>query len=220
MRSEEIADRIANAILQHRLLPGAKLNERDLARIFDVSRTLIRQALIRLARGKLVTIEPNKSAYVSRPTLEEAHYLFDALITMEKAFIEAVVPKLTAEDIATLHAHTEQQRQAKASGNHQLANELGIQFHTVLARMVRNPVLEEMHSELMSRQRIITAIYKTDFDYCKLHDDHHVLADLIAKGATKRAQKLLESHYRLVIKGYLLDEIDVGTIDLASALAP
>jgi DNA-binding GntR family transcriptional regulator len=220
MRCEEIADRIANAILQHRLLPGAKLNERDLAKIFDVSRTLIRQALIRLARAKLVTIEPNRGAHVSRPTLEEAHYLFDALITMEKAFIEAVVPKLTAEDIATLHAHTDKQRQAEAGGDHQLANELGIQFHTVLARMVRNPVLEEMHSDLMSRQRVITAVYKTDFDYCKLHDDHYVLADLIAKGATKRAQKLLESHYRLVIKGYMLHEIDAGTLDLAAALAP
>jgi DNA-binding GntR family transcriptional regulator len=220
MRTEEIVERIANAIFRHRLLPGAKLNERDLAAIFSVSRTLIRQALIQLAKDKLVTLEPNRGAFVTRPTLEEAHHLFDALTVLEKSFIEVIAPRLTPQDIAALRAHTERQRQAEARGDHPLANELGIQFHLLLASMVRNPVLEAMHRDLMSRQRVITAIYKTDFDYCRLHDEHHAIADHLEKGAIKRAQKLLESHYHLVIKGYLLDEIDVGETDLAAALAP
>lgn len=220
MRTEEIVDRIANAIFQHRLLPGAKLNERDLAKIFGISRTLVRQALIRLEKGKLITIEPNRGAFVSRPTLEEAHYLFEALIVLEKGFIEAIVPTITPQDIAALQAHTQRQQQAEAAGDHRLADELGIQFHLVLASMLRNPVLEEMHRDLMSRERVITAIYKTDFDYCRLHHDHNAIIEHLEKGAVKRAQKVLESHYRLVIKGYRLDEVAVGDIDLESALSP
>ena len=47
-RSEQIAATICEAILAHRLMPGTKLGERDLADIFAVSRVVIRQALIRL----------------------------------------------------------------------------------------------------------------------------------------------------------------------------
>jgi DNA-binding GntR family transcriptional regulator len=219
MRTEDIVERISNAIFQHRLLPGAKLNERDLGKVFDVSRTLIRQALIRLEKDKLVTIEPNRGAFVSRPTLEEAHQLFEALILLEKGFIEAIAPTITAKHIEILRTHCNHQEKAEAEGNHRLANELGIQFHLVLAGMLHNPVLEEIHRELMSRERVITAIFKTDFDYCSLHNHHRAIIDHLESGSVKRAQKILESHYRLVVRGYHLDDVAPGDIDLASALA-
>ena len=220
MRTEDIVDRISNAIFQHRLLPGAKLNERDLAQVFDVSRTLIRQALIRLEKDKLVTIEPNRGAFVSRPTIEEAHQLFEALIFLEKGFIESIAANVTEGDIRELRAHLERQRQAESEGNHRLADELGIQFHLLLSSMLRNPVLQGIHRELMSRERVITAIYKTDFDYCRLHHDHEAIVDHLEGGSVKRAQKVLESHYRLVVKGYKLDDVARDDVDLAAALLP
>jgi DNA-binding GntR family transcriptional regulator len=219
MRTEEIVERIAHAIFQHRLLPGAKLNERDLAKIFDVSRTLIRQALIRLAKDKLVTIEPNRGAFVSRPSIEEAHHLFETLILLEKGIIEAIVPIVTQADIASLRAHQARQCQAEADGDHRLADELGIEFHLLLSGILRNPVLQEMHRELMSRERVITAIYKTDFDYCRLQKDHDAIIDHLESGAVKRAQKLVETHYRLVVKGYRLDDVAPDEVDLEAALS-
>lgn len=219
MRTEDIVERISNAIFQHRLLPGAKLSERDLGEVFNVSRTLIRQALIRLEKDNLVTIEPNRGAFVSRPTLEEAHCLFEALILIEKGFVEAIAPIITEKQIQILRAHCDRQEKAEAENNHQLANELGIQFHLVLAGILHNPVLEKIHRELMSRERIITAIFKTDFDYCRLHHDHRAIIDHLESGSVKRAQKVLESHYRLVVKGYHLDNVSPGDVDLASALA-
>ncbi|MFC3108338.1 GntR family transcriptional regulator [Undibacterium arcticum] len=219
MHTEAIVNRITNAIFQHRLLPGAKLNERDLAAIFGVSRTLIRQALIRLAKDKLVTIEPNRGAFVARPTLEEAHHLFDALIVLEKGLIEMIGQTITTKDIAALRAHVALQQQAQSSGDLHLADELGIQFHLLLAKLIRNPVLEEIHRELMSRERVITALYKADFDYPCLLNEHHAIINHLEKGSIKRAQKVLESHYRVVIKGYLLHHVANGEIDLAEALA-
>ncbi|MFX6759505.1 GntR family transcriptional regulator, partial [Acinetobacter baumannii] len=51
--SEGIADDIAQAIVAHRLPPGTKLREEALAKVYGVSRTKIRAALLMLAKDKL-----------------------------------------------------------------------------------------------------------------------------------------------------------------------
>ena len=48
-KSKDIAIILNKAILDHRLMPGAKLGERELSELFDVSRIVIRQALVRLS---------------------------------------------------------------------------------------------------------------------------------------------------------------------------
>lgn len=219
MLTATIVERITRAIFQHALPPGAKLNERDLAAIFDTSRTIVRQALIRLAENKLVVIEPNRGAFVVKPTLEEAHDLFATLIWFEKALIEEVARNLTPAKVAALRTHTAGEDEAQARGDHRRADEMGVEFHLLLSRMVGNPVIEEIHRDLMWRQRVISGVYKTEFDYCQLRNEHDVLIDLLEKGAVKRAQKLLETHYRLVVKGHVSNDHEERDLDLARILA-
>ncbi|MBF9266747.1 GntR family transcriptional regulator, partial [Paracidovorax cattleyae] len=63
---------LTKAIVEHRLLPGAKLAEQKLADHFGVSRTLVRQALFQLSQNRLVTLEPARGAFVAAPSAEEA----------------------------------------------------------------------------------------------------------------------------------------------------
>ena len=63
---------LTRAIVEHRLQPGAKLTEQTLAGHFDVSRTLVRQALFQLSQRRLVTLEPARGAFVASPSAEEA----------------------------------------------------------------------------------------------------------------------------------------------------
>ncbi|MFD2270281.1 FCD domain-containing protein [Undibacterium arcticum] len=88
---------------------------------------------------------------------------------------------ITTKDIAALRAHVALQQQAQSSGDLHLADELGIQFHLLLAKLIRNPVLEEIHRELMSRERVITALYKADFDYPCLLNEHHAIINHLEK---------------------------------------
>ena len=64
---DEIHERILDAIHERRLLPGTQLVEEKLASIFGVSRTQIRQAITRLAHDGIVTVYPNRGAFVSQP---------------------------------------------------------------------------------------------------------------------------------------------------------
>ena len=68
----EICERIWLSIAEKRLRPGARLKEEQLAEIFDVSRARVRQALSVLESDGLVTIVPNRGAFVSEPGVDEA----------------------------------------------------------------------------------------------------------------------------------------------------
>src|SRR5271165_969320 len=63
---------VLDAVVEHRLPPGAKLTEEQLGAIFGASRTTVRSALQALAHGHIVTLAPHRSAFVSAPTMETA----------------------------------------------------------------------------------------------------------------------------------------------------
>src|SRR5215472_7189838 len=83
--------RLRDAIFAHRLPPGTKLPEDELAAIYAVSRTVIRSALQALAHDRLVRLEPNRGAFVAHPTRLEAREVFEA-----RALIEPKVAALAA----------------------------------------------------------------------------------------------------------------------------
>ena len=68
-------------------MPGTKLAEQKIADIFQVSRTLVRQALNQLSRDKLVTLEPARGARVAEPGVDEARQVFEGARMLEAAMV-------------------------------------------------------------------------------------------------------------------------------------
>ncbi|MBE0589078.1 MAG: GntR family transcriptional regulator, partial [Hydrogenophaga sp.] len=66
--STDIAQRIIEAILAQRLAPGTRLGEQSLSMLFDCSRTLVREALVRLATRGIVTVSSRRGWYVVQPS--------------------------------------------------------------------------------------------------------------------------------------------------------
>jgi DNA-binding GntR family transcriptional regulator len=205
-RSEQIAATICEAILAHRLVPGAKLGERELAEIFDVSRVVIRQALIRLSEDGLVTLERNRGAFVAKPSLAEAVEVFETLTVVEQGVIAQLGNRPRRSLLTELRANVERQKVALAGGNEQLAGEFGLEFHDLLVALTRNRVAIELHAQLKRRARLLEALYCCDFDHCQLCDEHERLVALIDRKQWTRAQQLMDEHYRLVARGYRIDD--------------
>ena len=103
--AEEIAVQLTAAILPHRLQPGAKLREDEVCEIFQVSLTIVRQALHSLQHKALVTILRNKGAFVGKPTLKEAGDVFEARSFIEPAMARAAALRAPPRDIAFLEKH-------------------------------------------------------------------------------------------------------------------
>src|SRR3954451_20554119 len=78
LSTDEIYERILAAITEHRLQPGTQLIEDRLAKIFDVSRTKIREATVRLVHNHIAVNIPNRGAFVASPTAQEAREIFAA----------------------------------------------------------------------------------------------------------------------------------------------
>jgi DNA-binding GntR family transcriptional regulator len=95
----QIADRIGEAILEERFLPGERLKEVDLATAFGVSRTTLREALRILESRGLVRILPQRGAQVTQLSRVELENLFE---------IRAVLLGLAARHAARNHEAADQ----------------------------------------------------------------------------------------------------------------
>src|SRR4030088_293293 len=91
-RAEELRLQLADEIVRGALPPGAALDETDIARRFNVSRTPVREALRQLAASGLVDARAHRGAVVAQPSIERLTGMFEAM-----AELEAICAGLAAE---------------------------------------------------------------------------------------------------------------------------
>src|SRR5690349_1800093 len=106
-RWPQVYDALKDAILSHRLAPGTKLPEDELATIYGVGRSVIRAALQALAHDRLARLEPNRGAFVAQPSKREAREIFEARALIEPRVAALAAAVADEDDIALLRAHLE-----------------------------------------------------------------------------------------------------------------
>src|SRR6478609_3150026 len=98
--SSQIAVRITEAILAKQLAPGTRLGEQQLADLFGVSRTQVREALTRLMARGIVTVSARRGWFVIEPTPEQAREAFEARRVIELGLLrQARVRPVSGEAI-------------------------------------------------------------------------------------------------------------------------
>ena len=217
--TETIVTRITAALIEHRLLPGTKLGEVALGEIFGVSRTKIRQALNRLAQDKLVTLLPERGAFVTRPEPREARELFDARRVIERVLIERFSASATREQIHSLRDHLARERAAIATENIAVRNRLLGEFHVRIAEMAGNAVLAELVRELVQRSTLVTLLYQSSRDASCSSDEHDALLDAIHQRDAIAAVRLMEQHLTHVERDLALPDDTPAALDLRAALS-
>ena len=192
--SDTVAAALSRAIHEHRLAPSTKLGEDELAEVYGVSRTIIRTALQSLAHAKLVEIQRNRGAFVSQPTPKEAQEVFEARELLEPRTARTAALKATAQDIAFLKAHIDQEHAATAKDDHGLALYLSGQLHVHLARIADQNTIANFIEALIARSSLIVALYwKRESALCESHA-HGALIDAIESKDGNAAEALMRSH--------------------------
>lgn len=216
---DAIHERILSAILEHRLPPGTQLVEERLAAVFGVSRTKIRQALVRLAHDSIVTVIANRGAFVSSPTVAEARDVFEARRVIEPVLIGRLTQSATPEQIATLRRHVALESAARRSNDKRSIIRLSGDFHQLIAEMAGNSFLARTMRELESLTCLVIILYDApNVPSCPYHE-HSDLIDAIAARKAERARKLMIEHLDHVESSLDLKEAVSGEIDLEAVFS-
>lgn len=215
---KRIVERLADAISEHRLPPGARLTEAKLVEVLGANRNHVRAALQKLASEyKVVTIVPNRGACVAQPTIKEAKDVFAARGIIERSIVDLAIDNLTAKNRNRLLKQLEKENGAIKRGERQeMIRESG-NFHRVLAQIAENEVLDELLAGLITRTSLIIALYQeTPNVQCSI-EEHQALVDAILAGDRDQAQRLMDEHMATIQRYLLLDERP-GEVDLQAAL--
>jgi DNA-binding GntR family transcriptional regulator len=191
---EDIAERITNAVMEHRLPPGIKLAEERLASAFGVSRTKIRQALTVLSREGLVKLHPNRGAFVSSPTVQEALDLFATRRLIEPEIVRTVIARAGKTDIKRLRAHLTAEADARERGDRRAIIKLSGAFHMLLAEVAGNSFIEKLMAELCPLTCLIISLYDAPQTPACPEDEHVHIVDAIERKDSEEAVRLMLRH--------------------------
>jgi DNA-binding GntR family transcriptional regulator len=215
--TERIVEAITTAIVERRLVPGTKLAEQKIADIFKVSRTIVRQALNRLSRDKLVALEPARGARVAEPSIEEARQVFEVRQMLESALARRLATSITPAQVAMLRAHLADEQASVKRVDVSGRTRLLADFHVVLANMLGNKTLADLLADLLSRCSLIALMYQSSHSAEHSFEEHVAIVDALEKRDARAAQRLMEQHLLNVERNLKLDP---GVPDLESALLP
>jgi len=185
----QIYERLRRAITTLAMLPSEALSEKELSLQLGVSRTPVREALIRLADEGLIDILPQRGSFVAPIRLkdvEEAQFIRESL---EVAVVKRLAGRCSPEFVSDLRSNLAQQESAVASDNRELFLELDEAFHRSFCE----------EAGLSKSWRVIQSV-KLQMDrvrYLSLPDPGHL--------------KTLLSQHRQIF-----DAIERGEADLAS----
>ena len=199
-RELDLADiayqRIKEMILETTLKPGETIYAPQLARAFEVSRTPVREALVRLKQEGWILPAEAQGYLVSPLTPEDLHNLFEMRLLLEPPAIGLFVELASKQLIDDLCAPIEEIETQIQSGDFELYFETHMKLHDAYIQHCPNKLLREslIHiNELMYRLRAFTRIEPTLHVKEAFEEQKRILMALQAQDA-KEAQQALAQH--------------------------
>jgi len=197
--AEELRLQLADDIVRGALLPGAALDESDLARRFKVSRTPVREALRQLVASGLVDSRAHRGAVVARPSVERLNSMFEAMAELEALCAGLAAERMSPAERHGLEALHEQLRVLSHAGDPQRFHHVNEQFHNAIYAGSRNTYIAEM--TLATRVRVQPfrrAQFRNLGRLAKSQAEHDRVVVAIMRGDRNGAAAAMRDHIDLV----------------------
>jgi len=215
---QDIYERIFLAVLERRLRPGAHLREVELAAMFGVSRTKVRQALAKLIQVGIAVPRPNRGAAVAAPSRGRTRQLFELRTVLEPAIAAQLAGRHRPADLARLRSHIAVEDKARTSGNQAALIRNTGEFHLLLAQLHGNELIHDLLKQLEALTCLAILSYaRTESCACLPHE-HRDIVEVIAARNTESVRSLMAAHLGHVLAELDLEERPTIRQDLSSAL--
>ena len=205
-------------ILRLNIAPGAPLDEVTIGEQFGLSRSPVREALVRLASEGLIQTLPNKSTIVAPLRIEEfAHYV-DALDLVQRITTRLAAELRSEGDLKAIKAAQRGFEAAIAAGDALAMIEANREFHVAISDASQNRYLSEFNARLLDEGRRFLRLYFRSFDDSlppDLNDEHHRIIAAIEDQDADRAERLAHEHSEQVSDRFLRYLSQRRTADLS-----
>jgi DNA-binding GntR family transcriptional regulator len=192
---EQVAQRLRQMLLESRIAPGAKLNERELSEVLQVSRTPLREAIKMLAAEGLVELLPNRGAIAVRLTQADALHTFEVMAALEAQSGELAAERITDAELAEIQAMHYEMLAAYTRRDLPGYYRLNAAIHTAINAAAKNPVLTALYRQVNARLQALR--FRSNQDEAKWHlavKEHELMITALSQRNSAGLRALLLTH--------------------------
>jgi len=190
-----VANVLRERIAKGNLRSGSRLIELDISRELGVSRSPVREALLRLAEEGLVEILPYRGAMVV--TLDRARLteLLEFRLALEHFALERLVEKSDPSEIARLRECVTALRDAIGRGDRPATIDADLEMHRQMIAMARNALVQRAYESLIVQIRLYIDVTSAKYERTEdLATEHEAFFTAVERGEFLMSRKLLDAH--------------------------
>ncbi len=193
--AERVYQHVKQAVLDRRYEGGTLLTEGELAADVGVSRTPVREALLKLEVEGLIRLYPKKGALVLPVSAQEIADVVETRLLVEEHAVRKAVPA-PPWLIARLEELLERQREQAVRGDYAAAAHADRCFHAEIVRSGGNEILSRLYDQLRDRQlRMGIAVMHSHPDRtAKTLGEHAEILDALRAGDADGAVAVIHRH--------------------------
>ena len=201
--AQTVYEKLRQSILDLTLEPGSPLDEVGLSEQFDMSRTPIREALVRLSAEGLVTTLPNRNTIVSSIDFVRLPIYFEALTLMYRVTTRGAAVHHRASDMVAIRRLQQAYAEAVAERDALKMIQSNRDFHVAIAVAGGNSYFTGLFTRLLDEGRRILRLYYQSFDDRlprQYVDEHEAMVAAIEAGDAELADKLGAEHAAQIVR--------------------
>ena len=156
--SEIVYHDLRSDIISMTLVPGTPILEREITERYGISRTPVREAVLRLAEERLVDVLPKSGTFVSRIPLSQLREGIVARRALEEVIVRAATARATPSQILSLRAIIQKQQELADKGDEPAFHRADEEFHASIATVAHYPgiweVIQQMRVQIERYRRL------------------------------------------------------------------
>lgn len=186
---------IRQAVRQLHLAPGQTVLEQEMAEVLGMSRTPVREALVRLQIEGWVRIIPRRGFTVTDIEANDLQQIYEIVEALDGVAGQLAAVRATDEELQALDLLIQKQEKALEENNLLAWTELDDQFHSRIVDMAHNSRLStvmESQADQLYRARLYTIPFRPH--PTRSITDHKAIVSVLKAGEAEAAKVILESH--------------------------
>lgn len=214
---EQVAQRLRQMLVENQIPPGAKLNERELSEVLQVSRTPLREAIKMLAAEGLVELLPNRGAIAVELSEADVLNTFEVMAGLEALSGELAAERITDAELAEIRAMHFEMMATYTRRDLSAYYRLNASIHRAINAAAKNPVLTATYNQVNARLQALR--FRSNQDEAKWKNamaEHEKMIDALGTRDAGAMRKVLLEHLRNK-RDVVVEQLRHGATQLAGA---